>query len=58
MRRLIYKCRRFGGAIRLLGIVLGIIGTIIVLKIIPTTIWLFILGTLLICIGWIFFRLY
>ncbi|WP_187287392.1 hypothetical protein [Gottschalkia acidurici] len=58
MKRFIYKCRKYNSLIKILGIILGIIGAILVLKIIPVKIWLFILGLTLIGVGWTFFRLY
>ena len=58
MKRFIYRCRKYNNLIKILGIILGIIGAILVLKIIPVKIWLFILGLTLIGVGWTFFRLY
>ncbi|MBS4536102.1 hypothetical protein GOQ29_10795 [Clostridium sp. D2Q-14] len=42
---------------KILGIILGVVGTIIIIQAIPVTFWLIILGILCILLGWTFFRM-
>ena len=43
---------------KILGIVLAVIGTIIIIKVIPIQFWLLMLGVLFILLGWVFFRMW
>lgn len=58
MRRFMYKLRKYEKIIQILGIILAIIGLVLVLKIIPIKLWLFLLGCVFIVLGWFFFRMY
>lgn len=42
---------------KIIGIILGVIGMIIIIQIIPVGMWLLILGILCILLGWTFFRM-
>lgn len=57
MKRFMYKFRRHNKVLQILGVIMLVIGLILVLKIIPAQLWLFILGLVLIIMGWFFFRI-
>ena len=57
IKRIMYKLKRYNKLIQVLGIILSVIGLVLVLKIIPIKIWLFVLGLMLIAVGWFLFRL-
>ncbi len=42
---------------KILGIILAVIGTVIVINVIPLTAWFFLLGILLIALGWVFYKM-
>ncbi|MGO1367866.1 MAG: hypothetical protein ACTHVE_11870 [Senegalia sp. (in: firmicutes)] len=43
---------------KIIGIVLGVIGMIIIIQVIPVGLWLLILGILCLMLGWSFFRMW
>lgn len=42
---------------KLIGIILGVIGFIIIIQVVPVGVWLLILGILCLVLGWTFFRM-
>ena len=40
-----------------IGIILAVVGMIIIIQVIPISMWIFLLGILLICLGWVLFRM-
>mgnify|MGYP006277688593 CR=1 FL=1 len=42
---------------KIIGIILGVIGAIIIIQVVPISVWLLILGLLCVLLGWIFFRM-
>lgn len=43
---------------RIVGIILGVIGMIIIIQVIPVGLWLLVLGILCLVLGWSFFRMW
>ncbi|WP_425448938.1 hypothetical protein [Dethiothermospora halolimnae] len=43
---------------KILGIVFGVIGSIVIIQVVPLKIWIFLLGALLIGLGWCFFKMF
>jgi len=42
---------------RIVGIVCAVVGVIIVIQVVPIWLWIFLLGILLLVLGWTFFRM-
>ncbi|MTI69946.1 MAG: hypothetical protein FH751_06825 [Firmicutes bacterium] len=43
---------------KVIGIVLAVIGTIIIIQVVPFKFWLLLLGILLVLLGWTFYRMF
>ncbi|WP_176718845.1 hypothetical protein [Caloranaerobacter ferrireducens] len=42
---------------QIIGVLLAVVGSIIVIQVVPISVWIFFLGVLLILIGWVFYRM-
>ncbi|MGF7057274.1 hypothetical protein [Brassicibacter mesophilus] len=40
-----------------LGIILAVVGVIIIIQVVPVSLWIFLLGILLVCLGWLLFKM-
>ncbi|SCG83501.1 hypothetical protein DW1_1933 [Proteiniborus sp. DW1] len=57
-RRYSFKKHFIDGSIKkLLGMVLGILGVIIIIQVVPIKAWIFALGLLFICLGWFLYKI-
>lgn len=43
---------------KVLGIILAIIGGIIIIQVVPLTVWIFLLGVLLVALGWTLYKIF
>ncbi|NBI06877.1 hypothetical protein [Senegalia massiliensis] len=52
-----YHCHR-NKYNKIIGIVLGVMGMIIIIQVVPVAIWLLTLGILCLILGWSFFKMW
>ncbi|EOD01325.1 hypothetical protein [Caldisalinibacter kiritimatiensis] len=43
---------------QILGIILAVIGVVIIIQVVPLTFWIFLLGVLLLILGWTLYRMW